>query len=444
MQAVVRKFSFLIYFIAAQLFLPPGLWAKASPAEGVVPAKQKVAVVELYDGKVKPEVVEKVADTLRDELTRQSGFEVLPKPAVYAFFESSPNLSGAGGDTLGLNRYLDQAKEFYKTFNFKEGIALLESTTQGYRSAKTALTDPFQLTDAYLMLGNIHLGNNDPKRAQEAFHEAVRLDPEREITELQYPPKTVALFQKSRAEFLKKAKSASLEIQASPAKAEVILNGNPKGTTPLKLERWTVGEHFVILRAPGYKAQAVKLNVKPEGLREKLSLEKVSDPSVNRHGLTVASLSDVDEQVRLGGAVGKALRLDKVVLVSVEEIGWNNKISARMIDIKYQASHKNQSVEVLDLPKDTRSASNHIAKDLNEAARVDLAKDPKKYADSDVIVIGTKKKKSIWKSPWLWGLVGVAVAGGATGALLLGKGGGNAASDNSATVSVSGSSGRAP
>src|SRR5690606_38803849 len=101
-------------------------------------------------------------------------------------------------------------------------------------------------------------------------------------------------------------------------------------------------------------------------------------------------------------------------------------------------------VEVLDLPKDTRSASNHIAKDLNEAARVDLAKDPKKYADSDVIVIGTKKKKSFWKSPWLWGLVGVAVAGGATGALLLGKGGGGGASDNGATVSISGSSGRAP
>lgn len=443
MQAIVRRFSFLVYFIAAQLLLPAGLWAKASSSAGAESVKYKVAVVELYDGKVKPEVVEKVADTVRDELTRQSGFEVLPKPATYAFFESSPNLSGASGDTLGLNRYLDQAKEFYKTFNFKEGIALLESTTQGYRSAKSSLTDPFLLTDAYLMLGNIHLGNNDPKRAQEAFHEAVRLDPDREITELQYPPKTVALFQKSRAEFLKKAKSAPLEIQSSPGKAEVILNGDPKGTTPLKLERWTVGEHFVILRSPGYKPQAMKLIVKPEGVREKISLEKISDPSVNRHGLTVTSLSDVDEQVRLGGVVGKSLRLDKVVLVSVEEIGWNNKISARMIDIKYQASHKNKSVEVLDLPKDTRSASNVIAKDLSEAARLDLAKDPKRYADSDVIVIGTKKKKSFWKSPWLWGLVGVAVAGGATGALLLGKGGGGA-SDNSATVSISGSSGRAP
>ncbi|KAB2841773.1 hypothetical protein F9K50_03330, partial [bacterium] len=63
MQAVVRKFSYLIYFLTVQLLLPPGLWAKASPAAGAPPVRLKVAVVELYDGKVKPEVVEKVADT---------------------------------------------------------------------------------------------------------------------------------------------------------------------------------------------------------------------------------------------------------------------------------------------------------------------------------------------------------------------------------------------
>ncbi len=198
------------------------------------------------------------------------------------------------------------------------------------------------------------------------------------------------------------------------------------------------------MKAPGFKAKALKINVKPENNHEKISLEKSSDPTSNRHGLTVTQLKDVDEQVRLGGAVGKALQLDKVVLVSVEEIGWNSKISARMIDVPYQASHKVQSVEVLDLPKDTRSATHLIAKNLDEAASLDLAKDPKKYADSEVLVIGTKKKKSFWKSPWLWGALGVAVAGGATGAILLGKGGGQGAVDNNATVSLSGSAGRGP
>ncbi|HKX12409.1 MAG TPA: hypothetical protein VJP40_04590, partial [bacterium] len=142
--------------------------------------------------------------------------------------------------------------------------------------------------------------------------------------------------------------------------------------------------------------------------------------------------------------LGKQAGVDKVVLVSLEEIGWNNKISARMIDTSYRASHKLQSVEVLDLPKDTRPASQVIARQLAEASRLDLAKDPKKYADSDVIVIGSKKKRAWYKSPWLWGAVGVAVAGGATGALLLGKGGGGSAGDGSTSVNLSGPSGRTP
>ncbi|MCE9625042.1 MAG: PEGA domain-containing protein, partial [Deltaproteobacteria bacterium] len=414
MKPVVRRFSIVVYFLVFQLLgLPLPLLAKtkAAPTAAEEGASQKIAVVELYDGKTKIEAVEKVADTLRDEMAHQPGFSVQSKEMTYHFFETSPNLLGAGAET-SLNRYLDQAKEFYKTFNFKEAIALLEGTIEGYRGARSALTDPFLLTDAYLMLGNIHLGNNDPRRAQEAFQEAVRLDPERHVTERQYPPKTVSLFEKSREDYLKRAKSSSLEVQTSPSKADVYLNGSLKGQTPLKIERWSTGEHFLIVKAPGYRVHAQKLNLKSDSVEPKIVLEKISDPTVNRHGLTVTNLSDIDEQVRLGGAMGKTLGLDKVVLVSVEEIGWNNKISARMIDIRYQASHKNKSVEVLDLPKDTRSATNVIAKDLGEAARLDLAKDPKRYADSDVIVIGTKKKKSVWKSPWLWGLLGVAVAGG--------------------------------
>jgi len=448
MQAVVRRFSFLIYLLVFQLLGIPTLLAKAKSdavsQEASNAARKKVAVVELYEGSAKKEAVEKVADTLRDEMKGLDDFEVLSKEATYAFFESSPKLVGGGPVELGLNRYLDQAKEFYNNFQFKEAVNLLEGTIQGYRGSQIALTDPFQLTDAYLILGNVQLANNDPKRAHDALQEAVRLDPDRNITEMQYPPKTVAQFQKAREEFLKKAKSADLEIQTSPGKAEVFVNGQSKGVSPVHLPRWTLGEHFILVKAPGYQTKALKLSVKPEANHQKITLDKSSDPTSNQHGLTVTQLKDVDEEVRLGGAVGKSLYLDKVVLVSVEEIGWNNKISARMIDIPYQASHKVQSVEVLDLPKDTRSATHVIAKNLAEAARYDLAKDPKKYADSEVLVIGNKKKKSVWKSPWLWGLLGVAVAGGATGAFLLGKGGASSPADNSSAVSLSGSAGQAP
>jgi len=368
---------------------------------------------------------------------------VLSKEATQHFYESSPDLRAAEVHSNGLNRYLEQAKEYYKSFNFKEAVSLLENTIDGYRNSGTALADLFLLTDAYLILGNVQMGNNDPRAAQEALREAVRLDPDREITELQYPPKTVAAFQRARSDFLKKAKSCSLEVQSTPVKADVFLNGDLKGQTPLRLGRWTVGDQFLLVQAPGYLAQAKKLNLKVEGGHEKIVLQKIADPAANRHGLAVTHLQDVPEQVRLGTQVGKGLDLDKVVLVSLEEIGWNSKITARMIDVKYRASHKAKSVEVLDLPRDTRSASQVIATDLSEASRLDLAKDPKKYADGEVLVIGSKKKKSFLKSPLLWGLVGVVVAGAPTGALQLGKSG-VGSGDNAATVNLSGSASRAP
>ncbi len=446
MPALLRRFSFLVYYLAVYLIGFPCAFAKSKtiPPDSAAPKTTalRLAVVELNHGRVKPEVTEKVADTLQDELIQKGRFSVISKQQVRDYFQKNPNgLQGSEG-VNPLNRYLDQAKEFYKTFAFKDAIALLENTIETHRQAKDMSTDAFLLTDAYLMLGNIHLGNNDPKKAVSAFQEAVRLDPNREITEREYPPKTIRSFTQAREDYLKKAGYGRLEVGSSPSKADVYINGNLKGQTPLKIERYTTGEHFILVKQVGYKPAARKIKLQAAEHQERFSMEKVMSREPTKTGLSVAELRDIPEQVRLASALGRNLQADKVVLVSVEEIGWNNKITARMIDIKYQASHKHQSVEVLDLPKDTRSAASVIAADLSGMADVDLAKNPKKFAESDVIVIGTKKKKSFFKSPLLWGVIGAVVAGGAAGAFLLTRGGGG--SSNTSTVSLSGSAGRAP
>ena len=444
MPGLLRRYSFLVYFFILQLsglIFTASAWAATATNPNT---RIKVAVVELEDGKVKPDSVEKVADTLRDELSHQEKFEVIPKSVSQNGVSSLGSSPTAGQGADPFNRYLDQAKEFYKNFNFKEAINLLENTIDTYRSAKNPLIDIFRLTDAYLMLGNIQLGKNDSRAAEDAFREAVRLDPDRTITEMEYPPKTVSQFNQVKTDFLKKAKSASLELQSSPSKADVYINGELRGQTPLKLERFTTGDHFVVLRAEGYKSAARKIQLKLADNQERFTLEKVPGRPQNADALIVSNLQDIPEQVRLASALGRNLQAQKVVLVSLEEIGWNNKITGRMVDVKYQASHKQKSVEVLDLPKDTRSAVHVIAEDLNQIADLDLAKDPKKYADGDVLVIGTKKKKSFWKSPILWSLVGVVVAGGAASAFLLKGGSGDSGPPTTSTVTVSGSASKAP
>lgn len=445
MHSAALSRRFLAAFLIAQIsgVLAPLTAAAKSSVPAPSSESKKVLVVPVQSSASMGEATEKVTDTLRDELIRQGGLTVLDKSSSLSRLQNLSNLSASDGGAASLNRYIDQAKEFYRNFQFKEAIALLENTIDGYRSSSGSLTESFALVDAYLTLGNVEMGKNDPRKAHEAFREAVRLDPDREISERDFPPKTVAAFQKAREEFLKKSKPATLEILSSPAKAEIILNGDAKGATPAKLERFAAGEHFLLVKSPGYKTLAMKIQVPAQGLRQKVELEKVGEPEKSQSSLIVGDLRDVNEQVRLGSALGKQAGVDKVVMVSLEEVGWNNKISARMIDTQYRASHKLQSVEVLDLPKDTRPATQVIAKQLAEASRLDLAKDPKKYADSDVIVIGKKKKRAWYKSPWLWGAVGVAVAGGATGVLLMGKGGASA-DDGSTAVTLRGPSSRTP
>lgn len=448
MHSFLKRFSFLVYFLIFDLcgLSWPAL-AKSKklekspktsssellrfnplPSSGVVDPKNanreriKVAVVELHDEKTKADTIEKVTDTIREEITLKDRFQVLSKESTQGYFKNHPNFAQEQTSSNQLNRYIDQAKEFYVNFSFKEAINLLENTIYTYRQAKTPLTDAFALTEAYIELGNIYLGNNNEKKAIESFQEAVRLDPDRQITELKYPPKTVKAFQQAREEFLKKAGYASLEINSSE-KANVSVNGVARGQTPLRLDRFTTGEHFVLLTEAGYKPLALKLQVGPNGIKKKVNLEDSgSSGNTAGTGISVKSVGDVPEQVRLATIAGKALGVSKVVLVNIQEVGWNNRINARMIDVNYQASHKPSPVDVIDLPKDTKSAATLIATNLSEMADYDLAKDPKKYADSEVLVVGQKRKKSILKSPLLWSLIGVVVAGGTASALLIGGG----------------------
>lgn len=404
----------------------------------------KVVVLEVSDGTLKPQITEKVTDTIRDELIDEPKFLLVSKARTRSFFAANSDLMQRIDISNPLNRYLDQAKEFYKTFHFKEAIGVLSNTIDTYRAANPPMTESFLLVDAYLLLGDVHMGDKGAKDAKKVFKEAVRLDPDREITQKQFPPKTVQKYVEAKQDYLAKAKPAKLDVFTNPRGAEVYINGVHKGTAPIKVDRFTQGDHFILAKKAGFKPAAKKVSINSNYQRVKVDLEKDNQASQAVPGLLVKDLRNVDEQVRMAGKVGNLMNADKVVLVSVQEIGYNNKITTRMIDMKYYASHKPKSVEVLDLPKDTRSAANVMAEDLVAKSEMDLGKNPKKYADSDVIVIGKKKKKSFWKSPWLWSLLGVAVAGGATAGIIIGTRGGGGGGANSTTVSVSGSAQRTP
>jgi hypothetical protein len=444
MRLILKRFHFIAYVLITQLLALPSP-ALAQSTVGTQTGKNlKVVVLEVSDGTLSPQEVEKVTDTVRDELQSQTRFTVVPKQQTRQFFTANPTLMQRIDVANPLNRYLDDAKEFYKNFQFKEAIGLLSNVIDTYRKATPPMTESFLLVDAFLYLGNVHMGNKEAKDANNVFMEAVRLDPQREITEEKYPPKVVRKFGESKTEYLSKAKTAYLDIFTNPRGAEVYINGVHQGQAPIKLDRFTQGEHFILAKQDGFKPKAQRVHIDSNYSRVQLDLEKDRQATQTAPGLMVKNLQDVEDQVHMAGKVGNLMGADKVILVSLQEIGYNHKITGRMIDMNYYASHKPKSVEVLDLPQDTRGAAHAIAGYMTTQADINLSQDPKKYADSEVLVIGTKKKKSFWKSPLPWTLIGIAVAGGTTAGIMLGTRGPGGDNPNSTTVSVTGSTNRTP
>lgn len=478
MYAILKRFDFIVYLLIANLIgIPVPVWAQGQATDYPEPMgemggnnhsktslqeqdwkpkasdvdfsqktkkKLKVVLLELNDGTLKPEITEKVTDILRDEMMDEPRFQVISKEQTRAFFLANPNIMQRIDVANPLNRYLEEAREFYRTFQYQDAIGLLSNIIDTFKAANPPMTESFLIVEAHLILGDVYMGDKNSKAAKSVFKEAVRLEPDLEISQAQYAPKTVQKFIEAKQEYLAKAKTAKLDIFTNPRNAEVYINGIHRGTAPININRFTQGEHFILAKMEGFKPLAKKIVIDSNYSRVKMDLEKDRQATNTALGLTVRDLRQVDDQVHMAGKVGTQMNVDKVVLVSVQEIGYNNKITARMIDMKYYASHKPKSVEVLDLPKDTRSAASLITKDLVTMADFDLGKNPKKYADSDVIVIGKKKRKSFWKSPLLWTLLGVAVAGGTTAGILLGTSSGGNNNNNSTTVSVSGAANPIP
>ena len=127
-------------------------------------------------------------------------------------------------------------------------------------------------------------------------------------------------------------------------------------------------------------------------------------------------------------------------MVKVDTIGWKHKIETQLIDINQKVMQATKNVEVGDIENDVRSAANVVAVFLAQAAD----KEVKKGKAGDVIVIGSKKKKSLAKSPVLWGILGAVLVGAGVGVALMGGGGGSPTGPTGTTVDVTGAAPNSP
>jgi len=409
-----------------------------SPQRATAETKPIYTTVMLgvYTPSTKPKVMQGVLDVMHDEFSLKETFQLVARDKIKEALLHLP-LSDTGHGGENFDQAIDVAKNHYANFAFAPAIDSLEKALAAYRSQESA--GLFHLVDAYQLLGNIYLGMGNKKKAEKAFREAIRLAPTYEPSAEKFSPSTLRFYSdvqaKAKQDF---AKAVPFEVHVQPSSASVYVNGVLQANSSNLL--YPEGEHFVSVYKDGYKNYSQKIVVKGKKVVTTVNLERVGTALRTEDGI-MASATENPASIQLRALeVAKSIGAQKLILVKVDTIGWKHKIETQLIDINQKVMQATKNVEVGDIENDVRSAANVVAVFLAQAAD----KEVKKGKAGDVIVIGSKKKKSLAKSPVLWGILGAVLVGAGVGVALMGGGGGSPTGPTGTTVDVTGAAPNSP
>jgi hypothetical protein len=172
---------------------------------------------------------------------------IIPEPAWLLAQEKT-------GDDL-----LERGKQLYREGRFEEarGELLL---------AVELLSDKDKLIDAYLHLALCHFALGERSKAKESLAGLLRLNPGQQLDPMYYPPDFVKLLDETKGVIL-----AHITIETEPTEAQVYLDGELIGLSPLELKEAAAGEHKLKIVKQGYKSWEQSLILK-EGEEKTISI----------------------------------------------------------------------------------------------------------------------------------------------------------------------------
>ena len=158
-----------------------------------------------------------------------------------AAFAQAPAQPAAGA--------LDGAKQLYQAGELEQALeaALTAVKTQQDNKSKA---------EAHILLGMILDALGKKSEAAEEFSAAALLDPKRKLPVEYYPPNIIQLFEQAKLR-----KLGALMIQTSPAEAEVYLDGEIVGLSPVTLEEIPAGKRLIRIQKNDFKPREKEVEV---------------------------------------------------------------------------------------------------------------------------------------------------------------------------------------
>ena len=439
-EVCVRLLS--IFLIFALVISPVYLQAGAAALSGDPAVPCAIFVVVSDEASARP--LEKSIDPLRQELLKSPSLAPLSPQAIDEKLRDNPQTTEGLLSRKGLALAYHRAKGQYYDFDFEGAKKTLDEALLKASGPGSEAVDRLGIIEVHLLYALLYRADNNESRALDYMREAARLDPTRVLSEYQYSPKTRELFEKAQGQVRSVAKS-TLKVESDIGGASVWINGVLQGKTPLTLENFPEGRHDIVLVHEGMKTFYTTIDLH-DSFRVQAPLKRDFRGRASSFVLRQENLPAVSDQIEMATLLGHFLDVPKIIFLSLEEFAWNKRVVARMIDVSYRVSYA-PAVAQIENSQDAPYVMNVLAQKLIEDAKVSMGEDPGQFAErhqpEEVILLGSRDKKSILKKPIFWIITGAVVAGLGAG-IGVAVGGGGSESPSSTSVSVSGPAPESP
>jgi hypothetical protein len=394
----MKKLSFLLALGTALLTFPRGAGAGGGT----------VAVVPLGEGEAYSDAA-RVALALRHHLAQGKGYLVRDPALLVGEPPQAPtSLVAQARAKLALGLKL------YDNLDFSKARAALREAITLYQRALTLGAKSKEYIRALHYLAAAAFFDNDRAAAQRTYLEAIAFAPAQLPDKNIFSPDVLATF--DEAKVLANANRGTLRAESKPH-AEVWIDGQIAGVSPLVASDVLPGHHLVLFRRAGYSPSPTWVVV---GQRQATShrVELKSTAGLADYAEQAEAASEEMVKDRPGKAVawlGKELGASAVLLVARQEGGtmlaaWAEGVSWVR---RYRGPVPAGAEATFALALMSAGTSITVSVGCERSAEC-----PAHHRCQDHKCIPEKTSRGFYATWWFWTIVGVAVAGGTTGLVL--------------------------
>ena len=276
-------------------------------------------------------------------------------------------------------KLLAEARRLFENRSYIEAVPKFKAALKALNAGLAGVEAP-EIAGATLHLATAQHLAGDQKGARESFLAAALLDPLQKLVAKTVDPSAEGPLKLARAD-LESVTIGALEVQTKPGGARVMIDGQPHGIAPVRLEL-TGGKHLVRLERTGFYPQAELVEVTSR--REtQYSITLQATPGASQVNSLIGGAAEEASRGKAGercARLAERFHLERVLIGSVSSHGLKISVLLALADpIKRVLIGKEDLLMTAD-----GTDSDQVEADVQMSARKLIAADDDQTAEAGV------------------------------------------------------------